>query len=53
MRAWADSAPQEHVGDQDDETARSTDLDDEKQVVMDRPTVAYRRWMSSLGSWSI
>jgi vanillate O-demethylase monooxygenase subunit len=27
-----------------------TDLDDERHVVMDRPTVAYRRWMSSLGS---
>jgi vanillate O-demethylase monooxygenase subunit len=26
-----------------------TDLDDEKHVVMDRPTVAYRRWMNSLG----
>jgi vanillate O-demethylase monooxygenase subunit len=30
-----------------------TDLDDERHVVMDRPTVAYRRWMSSLGSSQI
>jgi hypothetical protein len=42
---WQDQVVVEHMRPWQSTTA----LDEEKQVVMDKPTIAYRRWLGSLG----